>query len=314
MAIVRTEDYKYGYIDKTGKVVIPLIYDYISPFSEGLAYVEKDGKCGYIDKTGKVIIPLIYEIAQSFSEGLAAVEKDGKWGYIDKTGKVAIPFEYVSAQPFEGGMAYVNIESWRFASRGSYIDKTGKAIIPFDYNINFRLLGNGLIAVNTGNFGSSNYGYGDDNKWSIYEILRIYAAVPSPQKVTVNGGEIAFDAYNIEGSNYFKLRDLAYVLSGTEKQFDVGWDGENNAISLTGGEAYTIVGGEMSAKGGESKSANPTTAQIYLDGEQISLNAYNIDDSNYFKLRDIGQLFDFGVDWDGENNTVAIDTSVCYAP
>ena len=45
------------------------------------------------------------------------------------------------------------------------------------------------------------------------------------------GEKKAFDAYNIEGSNYFKLRDLAYVLNGTDKQFEVGWDAAANAIS-----------------------------------------------------------------------------------
>jgi hypothetical protein len=51
----------------------------------------------------------------------------------------------------------------------------------------------------------------------------------------VNGQSVAFNAYNIDGNNYFKLRDLAYALNGTEKQFEVGWDGAANAISLTSG-------------------------------------------------------------------------------
>jgi len=35
---------KYGLIDKNGKVVFELQYDYVGDFSEGLAQVEKDGK------------------------------------------------------------------------------------------------------------------------------------------------------------------------------------------------------------------------------------------------------------------------------
>ncbi|MBQ1276858.1 MAG: WG repeat-containing protein, partial [Flavobacteriales bacterium] len=80
----------FGYIDKTGKEIIPCIYDLIGPFSEGLACVYKDGKWGYIDKTGREIIRFIYDSANNFSEGLAHVKKDDKWGYIDKTGKVVI--------------------------------------------------------------------------------------------------------------------------------------------------------------------------------------------------------------------------------
>ena len=65
--------------------------------------------------------------------------------------------------------------------------------------------------------------------------------------VLVNGERVEFDAYNIAGNNYFKLRDLAYALNGTDKQFEVGYDAERNAVILTGGQAYTPVGGEMSA-------------------------------------------------------------------
>ncbi|MDR2420631.1 MAG: hypothetical protein LBD49_00815 [Oscillospiraceae bacterium] len=140
------------------------------------------------------------------------------------------------------------------------------------------------------------------------------AAKPTASTVLVDGESVAFDAYNINDNNYFKLRDIAYVLSGTEKQFEVGWDGTANAISLTSGKAYTPVGGEMEGKGAGDKTAAPTTSKITLDGEEVSLTAYNIGGNNYFKLRDIGAAFDFGVSWDGAKNTIVIDTSKGYTP
>ena len=48
-----------------------------------------------------------------------------------------------------------------------------------------------------------------------------------------------------------------------------------------------------------ASTANPTAATILVNGSNVSLDAYNINDNNYFKLRDIGEAFDFGVDWDG---------------
>ena len=137
-------------------------------------------------------------------------------------------------------------------------------------------------------------------------------ATPTASTVLVNGQNISFDAYNIEGNNYFKLRDLAYTLSNTEKQFEVGWDDVNNAISLTGGQAYTNAGGEMAGKGAGNKTAASTDSRIYLNGEVVAFVAYNIDGNNYFKLRDIGQIFNIGVDWDAANNTIVIDTGKSY--
>jgi hypothetical protein len=40
------------------------------------------------------VIPLIYEDVQDFDNGLAAVKLDGKWGFIDKTGTMVIKAEY----------------------------------------------------------------------------------------------------------------------------------------------------------------------------------------------------------------------------
>jgi len=137
-------------------------------------------------------------------------------------------------------------------------------------------------------------------------------ATPTASTVLVNGKNVSFDAYNIEGSNYFKLRDLAYTLNGTQKQFAVGWDSANDAISLKLGQTYEAVGGEMESKGSGSQNATPTGSKVYLDGKEVKFTAYNIGGNNYFKLRDIGQAFDFSVEWEEERNTIAIDTSKGY--
>lgn len=69
--------------------------------------VKKGGKWGYIDGYGKVIIPLEYEEVGNFSEGLAAVRKDGKWGYINLKNEVVIPFEFTNrgVSSFKNGVA-----------------------------------------------------------------------------------------------------------------------------------------------------------------------------------------------------------------
>ena len=67
---------------------MPFIYDYAHAFSVGLALVRQNGWWGYVDKTGKEVIPCIYNPAWSFTKtGLAAVCMEGKCGFIDQTGK-----------------------------------------------------------------------------------------------------------------------------------------------------------------------------------------------------------------------------------
>ncbi|WP_409346097.1 hypothetical protein [Paenibacillus sp. MBLB4367] len=140
-------------------------------------------------------------------------------------------------------------------------------------------------------------------------------AIKTASKVTVDGVVKSFDAYTINGNNYFKLRDIAYILSGTTRRFEVTWDGEKNAISLFSGKPYTVIGGEMTLTTGDrTKSAILSTSKVYLEGKEIKLTAYTIDGNNYFKLRDLGSTFDFYVGWDGNNNTVEIESMFSYVP
>lgn len=138
-------------------------------------------------------------------------------------------------------------------------------------------------------------------------------AKPNPSTVLVNGKKVAFEAYGIEGYNYFKLRDLAMALNGTAKKFEVSWDAKNNAVRITSKSKYTVAGGELVVNNTTAtREATVTPSKIYIDGKEVKFTAYGIAGYNYFKLRDIGKALNFGVLWDGKNNTIRIDTSVGY--
>ncbi len=132
-------------------------------------------------------------------------------------------------------------------------------------------------------------------------------ATPTASKVTVNGEAKAFEAYNIKSNNYFKLRDIAYVLNGTDASFSVGWDGAANSIALVKGEAYAPTGSEMKVSGTKDiKDAVESTSAILIDGQKAALKAYTIKGNNYFKLRDLGTALDFNVGWDNASQTISI--------
>lgn len=152
---------------------------------------------------------------------------------------------------------------------------------------------------------------GDDNGKPITKDIEL-KVVASSSIVNINGQIIDFDAYNIDNNNYFKLRDLAKALNGTEKQFEVGWDPTNKSINLISGQAYTTVGGELSKDNIKKDKAIESKSSIYKDGQEVQLKAYTIGNNNYFKLRDIGRSFDFGVNWDNLTKTIKIDTSIGY--
>lgn len=62
-------------------------FDFVSNFSEGLAYVRQGDRYGFVDEKGKVAISVEYDDARSFSHGQAYVRKGKREFYVDRYGK-----------------------------------------------------------------------------------------------------------------------------------------------------------------------------------------------------------------------------------
>ena len=67
-------------------------------------------------------------------------------------------------------------------------------------------------------------------------------------------------------------------------------------LMTTGIFAGTLLchGGGAAAAG---MVAEPSWQPIFVNGEQVQMEAYNIHGNNFVKLRDIGQAVDFNVYW-----------------
>ena len=145
---------KFGFIDRTGKVVIPLQFDSANDFHEGLALVTSNRKTMFIDTTGKTVITPQFDIVNNFSEGLAPVNvgqkripnlglisDPGKWGYLDKKGQLVIPLKFTHAENFSEGLAAVTD-----GDHGGFIDHAGKFVfdVPLDVTLGFH---EGVVGV-----------------------------------------------------------------------------------------------------------------------------------------------------------------------
>lgn len=133
---------------------------------------------------------------------------------------------------------------------------------------------------------------------------------PSTHVVTVDGERVDPQGYNINGYNFYKLRDIAYILNGTDSQFNVTWDGANNRIVLTDDAAYQEVGGEMTSSASTAiKNVSESDSTIVLDGKTLSLTGYRINGNNYYKIRDVGSALGFSVDFDPETEIILIGSA-----
>lgn len=118
---------RWGYIDTSGKWIIPAQFKYLDEFSEDLACAVMEDKAGFINKTGKWIIEPQFDDAKSFIYGLAPVAIGDKWGYIQKSGEWAVKPQYDIAHYFgPDGKAEVLLgKDWY------HIDPTGQILDKF---------------------------------------------------------------------------------------------------------------------------------------------------------------------------------------
>jgi hypothetical protein len=118
---MRTKDpVRYGFIDKKGKVVIPLKYMNSLPFTGDFAVVQDQKEWMTIDRKGVKIASLDFDGIGFPNGGLIPVSKNKRWGFVDKTGKVIIPLKYDNTQFFRGlPYAYLNGKSFVVGKDGT---------------------------------------------------------------------------------------------------------------------------------------------------------------------------------------------------
>ncbi|MCQ2476218.1 MAG: WG repeat-containing protein [Clostridia bacterium] len=96
LAAAQNKKGKWGYIDDTGKEVIPFDYDAVNttdksniaamdvcrPFTDGYVAVMKDGKMAIINKDNELVTDFEYSEILAGKNGVFIAKKDGKWGFI----------------------------------------------------------------------------------------------------------------------------------------------------------------------------------------------------------------------------------------
>ena len=100
---------KWGILTADGEQLAEVKFDSVGVFHDGLAVVKAAERYGYIDRSGAIVIPIQWMAAYDFSEGLAALRVDKKhFQFIDTAGTVVIKSKkYDSVGRFRNGICRV---------------------------------------------------------------------------------------------------------------------------------------------------------------------------------------------------------------
>lgn len=122
---------------------------------------------------------------------------------------------------------------------------------------------------------------------------------------------IQIPAFNINGNTFFKLRDLAYTFIGTLSEFDISWNSHQNIINIIYPGVYTSTGSELTINDLPSSSliAHSSVA-VMINGIPVTLQSYNINGNNFFRLQDLSQILNFSINFQYETLAIIITTGV----
>ena len=134
-------------------------------------------------------------------------------------------------------------------------------------------------------------------------------AFPAAQALRVDGKPADCAACEIAGETWFRLRDVALALNDTGSRFSVDYDRERDVVVIRRGAEYAPIGGELAPAPEQPEEVWRSVQPVVIDGvEHSELGAWNIDGSNYFRLRDLGDALGFRVDYDDVTRTVYLRT------
>ncbi|MBI4751767.1 MAG: WG repeat-containing protein [Acidobacteria bacterium] len=169
---------KFGYIDLTGKMVIPPQFDDAHPFSDGVAIVDNNSQTGWIDHQGNFVRPLTMledEQSTGFRQNrLWVLNSFLQTYFIDKTGKTVIkPIPDRLVGKFQDGFAQTRPNYFDPQRPPQFINLNGKVAFknlkPFDCITDFS---EGLAAVSPA--GSKKFGYiNTQGKYVIPPVFRV---------------------------------------------------------------------------------------------------------------------------------------------
>jgi hypothetical protein len=125
---------KRGYIDLDGKEIVRPRFRYARPFADGMALVadhdeHETGGFGFVDREGKVAIPLALERAGVFHKGYAIASRGGLWGFLDRSGEFLFPprFTYCGWLVDDRGIAQLD-------GKWGLVDGRGDVVMPHEHS------------------------------------------------------------------------------------------------------------------------------------------------------------------------------------
>jgi hypothetical protein len=248
IALVRINN-KAEYINKKGETVVHPEKPNLTyfEFSDGLARVTISGrnhKSGFINKQGKVVIPIVYSDINNFKEGLSAFRDSVNYGFINNKGDTVIEpqFEHVDYNGFKNGLCQVKKDrQW------GYINHNGEFVWKSQLDIQYKKLDLSKWKLDSLDLKGTMYGgkyAGQDNKAKIINFQNekfIYLKVDTTDITVFADKYYGYKIYLVNGTDdtlNIPAQDGRIKLIQQAINKDNEWKDTENFINSFCGNSY----------------------------------------------------------------------------
>ena len=222
LAMVGRVDFS-GFIDKSGNVIVPITYDDAGNFINGFAWVQKGDFYGLVNNHGQLVLPARYDNVGEMQNDRIRVQREGKYGYYSNAISLKIAFRFDRAKPFENGFAVVTENE-----KKGLINRQGKYVLQpqFDW-ISF--LNDSLLKLKI----DDNYGLLNLKLDTILPFVYQFVGELSEGKIMVAlDGKYGF--VSKEGEHVIDLKYAYSQLVGVNNGFKNGYKEVRNSKGLFG--------------------------------------------------------------------------------
>lgn len=292
---------KMGFINAAGKIVIPLQYMNVQPFSEGIAVVETGERqsgvyAGYgaIDKEGNEILPTEYSHVGTCQDGTIPVSWQASlYGFYNQKGEKLTPYQYLSYGDSIEGLRVVTMDGDEGKVLYGAVNRYGNEVIPLEYS-GITSFYNGRALIGRGFASNGNY-----------QISEEIGIIERPETADYDTGENTFISVFLDGKRIEFDQDPMIVNNRTLVPMrlifeamgaEVEWDEQFNRVTGT--------------KGGKTVTLDIGADYAYVNGERVDLDAAAqvYGSRTLVPARFIAESLDADVDWDQESMSVFIKT------
>lgn len=283
LAIIQSQNYLYGAINKNGNTVIPFKYNSINRLENGLYEVSSNSRFGIVDKYGTEKIAPRFDMIADFTPEIAVAKLGEQWVIIDNRGNITTPL-LSDFYFFERKSARVRVEK-----KWGVINQQGTLIMPIEYQ-SISLRSGGLIA------------FQKNDKWGLanpkgeiylepkYDEINHYFDGLAVVKKDKLYGFINNTGKEIVAPKYSRVEDFSYGLSKIEIEGLFGFINESGKEIIP--PAYTKA--NNFSEGFAMVAKNQKYGFIDISGKPVIPLKYN-DASDFSEgLASVGQFGQYG--------------------